>query len=83
MLKEPMAFQPIGVGMKKDEPPWLAKINATVGRDVTRPASLDQYLGKVVVPTRIQMVREDKVVPVSELKFTPLPWRRFAPFSNA
>ena len=27
MISEPMAFQPIGVGMKKDEPALLAKIN--------------------------------------------------------
>jgi polar amino acid transport system substrate-binding protein len=27
MIQEPMAFQPIGVGMKKDEPQLLAKVN--------------------------------------------------------
>ncbi|MGZ5787029.1 MAG: ABC transporter substrate-binding protein, partial [Ramlibacter sp.] len=30
MIAEPMALQPIGVGMKKDEPALLAKINATL-----------------------------------------------------
>jgi polar amino acid transport system substrate-binding protein len=30
MIAEPMVFQPIGFGMKKDEPAALAKINATL-----------------------------------------------------
>lgn len=27
MIQEPMAFQPIRVGLKKDEPQFLAKVN--------------------------------------------------------
>src|SRR6476619_4080318 len=30
MIQEPMVFQPIGIGMKKDEPALLAKVNATL-----------------------------------------------------
>src|SRR3954469_9017415 len=30
MIEEPMAFQPIGVGMQKDQPALLAKVNETL-----------------------------------------------------
>ena len=30
MIEEPMVFQPIGIGMKKDEPALLAKVNETL-----------------------------------------------------
>jgi polar amino acid transport system substrate-binding protein len=73
MIKEPMAFQPIGVGMKKDEPALLAKINATL-LAMDKAGEIDQIWAKWLGPnTEFKMVREDKVVPLSELKFTPLP----------
>jgi len=73
MIKEPMAFQPIGVGMKKDEPALLAKINATLVA-MDKAGEIDQIWAKWLGPnTEFKMVREDKVVPLSELKFTPLP----------
>ena len=73
MIQEPMAFQPIGVGMKKDEPALLAKINETlVAMDKAGEinALWDKWLGP---NTEFKMVRTDKVVPLTELKFTPLP----------
>jgi len=73
MIKEPMAFQPIGVGMKKDEPALLAKINATL-LAMDKAGEIGQIWDKWLGPnTEFKMVREDKVVPLSELKFTPLP----------
>jgi polar amino acid transport system substrate-binding protein len=73
MIKEPMAFQPIGVGMKKDEPALLAKINATL-LAMDKAGEIDQLWAKWLGPsTEFKMVREDKVVPLGELKFTPLP----------
>jgi polar amino acid transport system substrate-binding protein len=73
MIKEPMAFQPIGVGMKKDEPALLAKINATL-LELEKAGEINQIWAKWLGPnTEYKMVREDKVVPLSELKFTPLP----------
>ena len=38
MIEEPMVFQPIGIGMKKDEPALLAKVNATL-KKLETPAS--------------------------------------------
>jgi polar amino acid transport system substrate-binding protein len=73
MIEEPMAFQPIGIGMKKDEPALLAKINETlVAMDQAGEinAIWDKWLG---MGTEFKMTRNDKVVPLSQLKFTPLP----------
>jgi polar amino acid transport system substrate-binding protein len=73
MIEEPMAFQPIGVGMKKDEPALLAKVNETlVAMDQAGEinALWDKWLG---MGTEFKMTRTDKVVPLSQLKFTPLP----------
>lgn len=73
MIKEPMVFQPIGVGMKKDEPALLSKVNETL-RAMDKAGEIDQIWAKWLGPnTEFKMVREDKVVPLSELKFTPLP----------
>jgi polar amino acid transport system substrate-binding protein len=30
MIEEPMVFQPIGIGMKKEEPALLTKVNETL-----------------------------------------------------
>jgi polar amino acid transport system substrate-binding protein len=73
MIPEPMAFQPIGVGMKKDEPALLAKINTAL-LELDKAGEINQIWAKWLGPnTEFKMVREDKVVPLSELKFTPLP----------
>jgi polar amino acid transport system substrate-binding protein len=73
MIAEPMAFQPIGIGMKKDEPVLLAKINAALV-EMDKAGEINQIWAKWLGPnTEFKMTREDKVVPLSELKFTPLP----------
>jgi polar amino acid transport system substrate-binding protein len=73
MIKEPMALQPIGVGMKKDEPALLAKVNeALLAMD--KAGEIDQMWAKWLGPnTEFKIVREEKVTPLAELKFTPLP----------
>jgi polar amino acid transport system substrate-binding protein len=73
MISEPMVFQPIGVGMKKDEPALLAKINeALVALD--KDGEINKLWDKWLGPnTEYKMTRDDKVVPLSQLKFTPLP----------
>ena len=73
MIAEPMAFQPIGVGMKKDEPALLAKINTTL-LEMDKAGEINQIWDKWLGSnTEFKMTREDKVVPLSQLKFTPLP----------
>ncbi|GAB7550209.1 ABC transporter substrate-binding protein [Cupriavidus sp. CuC1] len=73
MIAEPMTYQPIGVGMKKGEPVLLAKVNeALLAMD--KAGEINQLWNKWLGPnTEYKMVREDKVVPLSELKFTPIP----------
>lgn len=73
MIEDPMVFQPIGIGMKKDEPALLARINATLKiledeGELTR--IWDKWLG---MGTEYKMARKDKVGPLSQLKFTPMP----------
>jgi len=73
MIEEPMILQPIGVGMKKDEPALLAKVNETL-LALDKSGEINQIWEKWLgAGTEYKMVRTDKVVPFSELKFTPIP----------
>ena len=73
MIEEPMVYQPIGVGMKKDEPALLAKVNATL-LAMDQAGEINTLWDKWLGPnTEFKMVRTDKVVPFKDLQFTPLP----------
>ena len=73
MIQEPMAFQPIGVGMKKDEPQLYAKVNEAL-LALDKAGEINKIWNKWLGPnTEYKMVRDEKVVPLSELKFDPLP----------
>jgi len=73
MIQEPMAFQPIGVGMKKEEPQLLAKVNEAL-LALDKAGEINRIWDKWLGPnTEFKMVRDEKVVPLSELKFDPLP----------
>ncbi|ACP21633.1 putative amino acid ABC transporter, substrate-binding protein (plasmid) [Sinorhizobium fredii NGR234] len=73
MIEEPMLFQPIGIGMKKDEPALTAKINEIlVALDTS--GEINKIWEKWLGPnTEYKMTRTDKVVPITELKFEPIP----------
>jgi polar amino acid transport system substrate-binding protein len=73
MIEEPMAFQPIGVGMRRDEPALLARVNETLAAmeaDGELTAIWNRWLGP---DTEFRMERTDRVTPLSQLQFTPLP----------
>ncbi len=73
MIQEPMAFQPIGVGMKKDEPALHAKVNEAL-LALDKAGEINRIWNKWLGPnTEYKMTRDEKVVPLSELKFDPLP----------
>ena len=73
MISEPMAFQPIGVGLKKDEPALLAKVNESL-LALDKAGEIGKLWNKWLGPnTEYKMTRDEKVVPLSELKFDPLP----------
>jgi len=73
MIQDPMLLEPIGVGMKKDEPALLAKINETL-MAMDKAGEINQIWEKWLGPnTQYKMVRTEKVVPLKELVFTPIP----------
>jgi polar amino acid transport system substrate-binding protein len=73
MIQDPMLFQPIGVGMAKDEPALTAKINEALYA-LDKAGEINRIWDKWLGPaTEYKMTRTDKVVPIAELKFTPIP----------
>src|SRR3954467_8661716 len=73
MIEEPMILQPIGIGMKKDEPALLAKVNETL-QALDKGGEIDQAWNKWLGPDpEFKMTRADKVVPLSQLKFEAIP----------
>ncbi|UDF32315.1 UNVERIFIED_ORG: ABC transporter substrate-binding protein (plasmid) [Roseateles sp. XES5] len=73
MIEEPMLFQPIGIGMQKDQPALTAKINEVL-RKLDESGEINQIWDKWLGPnTEYKMTRTDKVAPLSELKFTEIP----------
>ncbi|MDM0079116.1 ABC transporter substrate-binding protein [Variovorax sp. J31P179] len=73
MIKEPMVLQPIGIGMKKDEPQLLAKVNGALYA-LEKSGELDRLWAKWLGPnTEYKLVREEKVMPLADLKFELLP----------
>jgi polar amino acid transport system substrate-binding protein len=73
MIEEPMVFQPIGIGMKKEEPALLAKVNETL-RAMDAAGEINQAWNKWLGPdTEFKMTRTDKVVALNELKFEAMP----------
>lgn len=73
MIDDPMLLEPIGVGMKKDEPALLAKINETL-LAMDGAGEINQLWSKWLGPeTEYRLTRTEKVVPLSQLQFTPIP----------
>ncbi len=73
MIEEPMLYQPIGIGMQKDQPTLTAKVNEILRKldsDGEINKLWDKWLGQ---GTEYKMTRTDKVVSLSELKFDPIP----------
>jgi len=59
--------------MKKDEPALLDKVNETL-LALDQAGEMNQLWDKWLGPnTEFKMTRTDKVMPLSQLKFTPLP----------
>lgn len=73
MIDDPMLLEPVGIGMKKDEPALLAKINETLVA-MDGAGEIAQLWNKWLGPhTEYGLTRTEKVVPFSQLKFTPIP----------
>ncbi len=64
-LDESLAFEPTGLGVKKDEPELLAAVNKAL-RDMEAAGELDALWTKWYGPTtKFKIVREKKLTPVS------------------
>jgi polar amino acid transport system substrate-binding protein len=73
MIKDPMVLQPIGVGMKKDEPVLLAKVNAALYA-LDKDGEIDRLWAKWLGPnTEYKLTRDEKVAPLASLTFELLP----------
>ncbi|MBK5400542.1 MULTISPECIES: ABC transporter substrate-binding protein [unclassified Pseudomonas] len=73
LAKEPMALEPIGAGMRRDEPAFLAKVNESLA-SMEKSGEIDAIWDRWIGPnTAYKMVREDKVQSLGNLKFDPLP----------
>ena len=73
MIQDPLLLEPIGVGMKKDEPALLAKVNEAL-MAMDKAGEINQIWDKWLGPnTEYKMVRTEKVVPLKEMQFTPIP----------
>ncbi|WFU12237.1 ABC transporter substrate-binding protein (plasmid) [Rhizobium sp. CB3090] len=73
MIDEPMLLEPVGVGMQKDQPALTAKINAILHK-LDDSGEINKIWDKWLGPnTEYKMTRNEKVVPISELKFDPIP----------
>lgn len=73
MIPDPMLLEPICIGMKKGEPALLAKINAILV-EMDNAGEINVLWNKWLGPdTAYKMVRTDKVVPLKDLKFDPIP----------
>lgn len=69
---EAMALEPVGVGMKLDEPALLAKVNDALYA-MDKAGEIDQIWSKWIGPaTEYNMVREERVQKLADMKFQAL-----------
>ncbi len=73
MLPQPMLLEPVGIGMKKGEPALLAKVNETLYA-MDKAGEIDALWNKWLGPnTEYKLTRDEKVQPITAIKFTPIP----------
>jgi len=73
IVEQPMALEPIGIGIRKGEPAMLAKVDAVLMR-LEQQGQLEKIWNHWLGPgTPYDMARTDRVVDIGKLKFSPLP----------
>ncbi|AYG70116.1 MULTISPECIES: ABC transporter substrate-binding protein [unclassified Rhizobium] len=73
MIDDPMLLEPVGIGMQKDQPALTAKINEILHK-LDSAGEINKIWEKWLGPnTEYKMTRTEKVVPITELKFDPIP----------
>ncbi|MFF7710974.1 transporter substrate-binding domain-containing protein [Pseudomonas sp. NPDC007930] len=72
IVSEPMALEPIGVGMRLEEPAMLAKVNEALYA-MDQAGEIDQIWNRWIGPdTEYKMVRQERTQKLSEMKFEAL-----------
>jgi polar amino acid transport system substrate-binding protein len=73
MIAQPMLLEPIGIGMKLDEPVLLEKVNAAL-MAMDKAGEIDTIWNRWLGPdTSYKMTRDEHVQPLSAINFTPIP----------
>lgn len=72
-ISEPLALEPIGIGLQHEQPRLLAKVNEILNQ-LEADGELTGLWNKWIGPgTAYNMVRQDKVQPMTAIAFEPLP----------
>jgi polar amino acid transport system substrate-binding protein len=73
LLQQPLALEPVAIGMRKGESPLVAKMNDILIR-MDRDGQIDQIWNRWLGPaTAYNMPRPDRVTDIAKLRFQPLP----------
>ncbi|WP_211464649.1 ABC transporter substrate-binding protein [Collimonas silvisoli] len=73
ILKEPMALEPIGAGMRKEESAFSSAVNKGL-MSLENSGEFKKIWDKWLGPqTTYGLARTEKITPISELKFQPMP----------
>ena len=73
MVEAPMLLEPVGIGMKKNEPELLAKVNEALYA-LDKSGEINAMWNKWLGPdTEFKMTREEHVQPITAIQFTPIP----------
>ena len=73
LLKQPMALEPVAVGMRKGEPALVAKVNEVLQR-MEQQGQIDAIWNRWLGPgTPYNIPRQSTVIDVAKIDFQPLP----------
>ena len=73
LLKQPMALEPVAIGMRKGEPALVAKVNEILLR-LDQQGQIDNIWNHWIGPgTLYDMPRKNRVTDIAKLDFQPLP----------
>ncbi|MDR3440504.1 transporter substrate-binding domain-containing protein [Telmatospirillum sp.] len=72
IVSEPMVYEPIGIGLRKNEPAFATAINRALV-EIEHSGELAKIWNKWLGPnTQYGIPRTDKVTPINDLKFDPM-----------
>ena len=72
IISEPMVYEPIGIGLRQNEPAFATEVNNAL-MAIEKSGELLAIWNKWLGPkTQYGITRTDKVAPISELKFDPM-----------